>query len=47
MMHIGVAIWSAVAGFAYSLGAAAMALLAIILFSLAILCLRPVKGASI
>ncbi|MDP4489337.1 MULTISPECIES: MFS transporter [Pseudoalteromonas] len=47
MMHIGVAIWSAVAGFAYSLGVAAMALLAIILFSLAILCLRPVKGASI
>ncbi|MEQ3528221.1 MFS transporter [Pseudoalteromonas sp. XMcav11-Q] len=47
MMHIGVAIWSAVAGFAYSLGAAAMALLAIILFSLAILCLRPVKSASI
>ncbi|RZF98734.1 MFS transporter [Pseudoalteromonas sp. CO348] len=47
MMHIGVASWSAVAGFAYSLGVTAMTLLAITLFSLAILCLRPVKGASI
>ncbi|WP_429064289.1 MFS transporter [Aeromonas bestiarum] len=46
MMHIGVAIWSAVAGFAYSAGPLAMALLAMLLFGSAIALLRPVKPAG-
>lgn len=43
MMHLGVALWSAVAGFAYSAGPLAMALLAMLLFGSAIALLRPVK----
>ncbi|POG24307.1 MFS transporter [Aeromonas bestiarum] len=46
MMHIGVALWSAVAGFAYSAGPLAMALLAMLLFGSAIALLRPVKPAG-
>ncbi|MDM5139430.1 MFS transporter [Aeromonas bestiarum] len=46
MMHLGVAIWSAVAGFAYSAGPLAMALLAMLLFGSAIALLRPVKPAG-
>lgn len=41
LMHLGVALWSAVAGFAYSAGPMAMALLALLLFGGAILALRP------
>ncbi|MGL6566518.1 MFS transporter, partial [Aeromonas dhakensis] len=43
LMHLGVALWSAVAGFAYSAGPMAMALLALLLFGGAILALRPVR----
>ncbi len=43
MMHIGVAVWSATAGLAYSMGNWAMALLAILLFGSAIVVLRPVR----
>ena len=46
MMHLGVALWSAVAGFAYSAGPLAMALLAMLLFGSAIALLRPVKPAG-
>lgn len=42
MMHIGVAIWSGIAGFAYSLGSGWMALLATALFGAGIMVLRPV-----
>ncbi|ENM5793631.1 MFS transporter [Vibrio mimicus] len=45
MMHIGVAVWSATAGLAYSVGSWAMALLAIFLFGSAIFTLRPVTSA--
>ncbi|WP_336751507.1 MFS transporter [Aeromonas hydrophila] len=41
LMHLGVALWSAVAGFAYSAGPMAMAPLALLLFGGAILALRP------
>jgi len=44
MMHLGVAIWSGVAGVAYSAGPYSMALLAIALFGAAILVLQPVKA---
>lgn len=43
MMHLGVALWSAVAGFAYSAGPVALALLAMALFGGAIAALRPVR----
>ncbi|WP_404835321.1 MFS transporter [Aeromonas media] len=43
MMHLGVALWSAVAGFAYSAGPVALALLAMALFGGAIAALRPVS----
>lgn len=43
MMHLGVALWSGVAGFAYSAGPLAMAALAMLLFGSAIALLRPVK----
>lgn len=43
LMHLGVALWSAVAGFAYSAGPMAMALLALLLFGGAILALRPMR----
>ena len=43
MMHLGVALWSAVAGFAYSAGPVALALLAMALFGGAIVALRPVR----
>lgn len=43
MMHIGVALWSATAGLAYSVGSWAMALIAILLFGSAIMVLRPVQ----
>lgn len=46
MMHLGVALWSAVAGFAYSAGPLAIALLAMLLFGSAIALLRPVKPAG-
>lgn len=46
MMHIGVALWSAVAGFAYSAGPLAMTLLSMLLFGSAIALLRPVKPAG-
>ncbi|MFM5136336.1 MFS transporter [Aeromonas rivipollensis] len=43
MMHLGVALWSAVAGFAYSAGPVALALLAMALFGGAIAALRSVR----
>ncbi|MBV7263450.1 MFS transporter [Photobacterium sp. WH24] len=43
MMHLGVAIWSGIAGAAYSTGQYSMALLAIALFGIAIIVLQPVK----
>ncbi|OUS50778.1 MFS transporter [Shewanella sp. SACH] len=46
MMHLGVAIWSGVAGFAYSVGPIGMAILATLLFGAAIAVLRPVKQAQ-
>ncbi|MGR3971369.1 MFS transporter [Shewanella sp. 1180_01] len=46
MMHLGVAIWSGVAGFAYSVGPIGMAILATLLFGSAIAVLRPVKQAQ-
>ncbi|OEF25286.1 MFS transporter [Vibrio rumoiensis] len=46
MMHIGVAIWSGIAGFAYSFGPTGMAMLAILLFGAAIVVLRPIKKNS-
>ncbi|KZK71158.1 MFS transporter [Shewanella baltica] len=46
MMHLGVAIWSGVAGFAYSVGPIGMANLATLLFGAAIAVLRPVKQAQ-
>lgn len=41
MMHIGVAIWSGVAGLAYSFGPIGMVILAILLFGMAIVVLHP------
>lgn len=46
MMHIGVALWSGVAGFAYSAGPVAMAALAILLFGSAIVVLRQVNATA-
>ncbi|XTZ63975.1 MFS transporter [Aeromonas salmonicida subsp. pectinolytica] len=46
MMHLGVALWSGVAGFAYSAGPAALAALAILLFGSAIVVLRPVNATA-
>ncbi|EQB2602117.1 MFS transporter [Aeromonas salmonicida] len=46
MMHLGVALWSGVAGFAYSAGPVAMAALAILLFGSAIVVLRPVNATA-
>lgn len=46
MMHLGVAIWSGVAGFAYSVGPIGMAILATLLFGAAIAVLRPVNQAQ-
>lgn len=46
MMHLGVAIWSGAAGFAYSVGPIGMAILATLLFGAAIAVLRPVKQAQ-
>ncbi|MFM1712301.1 MFS transporter [Aeromonas salmonicida] len=46
MMHLGVALWSGVAGFAYSAGPMAMAALAILLFGSAIVVLRPVNATA-
>ncbi|MHC6527453.1 MFS transporter [Vibrio proteolyticus] len=42
MMHLGVAIWSGLAGFAYSLGAVWLAVLAVGLFAAAIAALKPI-----
>ncbi|WP_219591095.1 MFS transporter [Aeromonas salmonicida] len=46
MMHLGVALWSGVAGFAYSAGPVALAALAILLFGSAIVVLRPVNATA-
>ncbi|WP_309266332.1 MFS transporter [Aeromonas salmonicida] len=46
MMHLGVALWSGVAGFAYSAGPVAMAALAILLFGSAIVVLQPVNATA-
>ncbi|MFM1679563.1 MFS transporter [Aeromonas salmonicida] len=46
MMHFGVALWSGVAGFAYSAGPVALAALAILLFGSAIVVLRPVNATA-
>lgn len=46
MMHIGVALWSGVAGFAYSAVPVAMAALAILLFGSAIVVLRQVNATA-
>lgn len=46
MMHLGVALWSGVAGFAYSAGPLAMAALAMLLFGSAIVVLRPVNATA-
>ncbi|MCG9596270.1 MFS transporter [Vibrio sp. Isolate25] len=42
MMHLGVAMWSGVAGFAYTEGPMGMALLAVVLFGVAMTALKPV-----
>lgn len=46
MIHLGVALWSGVAGFAYSAGPVALAALAILLFGSAIVVLRPVNATA-
>ncbi|EQB2599431.1 MFS transporter [Aeromonas salmonicida] len=46
MMHLGVALWSGVAGFAYSAGPVALAAIAILLFGSAIVVLRPVNATA-
>lgn len=46
MMHIGVALWSAVAGLAYSYGVMAMSGVAMLLFGGAIWALRPSKNRA-
>ncbi|MFM1646586.1 MFS transporter [Aeromonas salmonicida] len=46
MMHLGVALWSGVAGFAYSAEPVALAALAILLFGSAIVVLRPVNATA-
>lgn len=46
MMHLGVALWSGVGGFAYSAGPVALAALAMLLFGSAILVLRPVNATA-
>ncbi|MUG27114.1 MFS transporter [Aeromonas salmonicida] len=46
MMHLGVALWSGVAGFAYSAGPVTLASLAILLFGSAIVVLRPVNATA-
>ncbi|GAB6263570.1 MFS transporter [Photobacterium sp. R1] len=43
MMHLGVALWSGVAGFVYTTGPVGMALLAFVLFGVAMTVLQPVK----
>lgn len=46
MMHLGVALWSGVAGFAYSAGPVTLAALAILLFGSAVVVLRPVNATA-
>lgn len=43
MMHFGVAIWSALAGFAYDVGSEWVAVLAVLLFGFAIAALKPIQ----
>ncbi|WP_235588175.1 hypothetical protein [Vibrio toranzoniae] len=44
MMHLGVAIWSGLAGYAYSLGSVWLAVLAVGSFAAAIAVLMPVPA---
>ncbi|ELB2759468.1 MFS transporter [Vibrio alginolyticus] len=46
MMHFGVAIWSALAGFAYSVGNECVAFVAFLLFGSAVVILKPVGNAE-
>lgn len=43
MMHLGVAVWSGTAGFAYTQGAGWVAALSVVLFSVAIIALKPAE----
>lgn len=43
MMHFGVAIWSALAGFAYDVGSEWVVVLAVLLFGFAIAALKPIQ----
>ncbi|MCV5902413.1 hypothetical protein OFN63_40575, partial [Escherichia coli] len=46
MMHLGVAIWSALAGFAYSVGNECVAVVALLLFGSAVVILKPVGNTA-
>ncbi|SQA44013.1 putative MFS transporter [Vibrio alginolyticus] len=46
MMHFGVAIWSALAGFAYSVGNEWVAFVALLLFGSAVVILKPVGNTE-